>query len=47
MGWETSDGNSQPLGGLPLVDLGGGWMALTIGIGAYGSTWRPAANGAR
>ena len=43
LGWETSNGASKSVGGLPLVDLGGAWVGLGIGIGVYGSTWRPVA----
>lgn len=39
-GWETSGSPSTSLGGLPLVDLSGGWMALGIGVGVYGATPR-------
>jgi hypothetical protein len=34
-GWVTSGSPSTSLGGLPLVDLSGGWMALGIGVGVY------------
>ncbi|HEX8791309.1 MAG TPA: hypothetical protein VF765_10205 [Polyangiaceae bacterium] len=37
VGWVTSNGDSKSVGGLPSVDVGGGWAALSIGIGAYGS----------
>jgi hypothetical protein len=35
-GWETSNSASTSLGGLPLVDLGGGWAAVGIGFGVFG-----------
>jgi hypothetical protein len=40
LGWETSNGDSRSLGGLPLVDLGGAWGSLGIGFGVYSSSWR-------
>jgi len=40
-GWETSNSASNSLGGLPLVDLGGGWAAVGIGFGVYGGSMAP------
>ena len=40
LGWETSNSDSKSLGGLPLVDLGGGWASLGIGFGVYSATSR-------
>jgi hypothetical protein len=34
-GWQTSGSPSTSVGGLPLVDLSGGWLALGIGFGVY------------
>jgi hypothetical protein len=35
VGWMTS-GSSQSVGGMPAVDLSGGWVALGVGVGAVG-----------
>jgi hypothetical protein len=43
-GWVTSGSNSTSVRGLPSVDVGGPWAALSIGIGAYGSVPRLAAH---
>jgi hypothetical protein len=43
-GWVTSGSNSTSVSGLPSVDVGGPWAALSIGIGAYGSVTRLAAH---
>jgi len=41
-GWETSNSASTSLGGLPLVDLGGGWAAMGIGFGVFATGKPPA-----
>jgi len=38
-GWRTDD-DSRSVGGLPSVDLGGAWLSLNVGLGAYSITWR-------
>jgi hypothetical protein len=43
LGWVTSGSGSKSVGGLPAVDVSGGWAALSIGIGAFGSPARAAA----
>jgi hypothetical protein len=43
LGWVTSGSGSKSIGGLPPVDVSGGWAALSIGIGAYGPGLKPAA----
>jgi hypothetical protein len=44
LGWMTSGSDSKSVGGLPPVDVSGGWAALSIGIGAYGPALKPAAH---
>jgi len=44
VGWMTSGSDSKSIGGLPTVDVSGGWAALSIGIGAYGPALKPAAH---
>lgn len=43
-GWETSDSASNSLGGLPLVDLSGGWAAVGIGFGVFATGKPPRAS---
>jgi hypothetical protein len=38
LGWMTSDSASKSIGGLPLVDLSGGWVSVGIGLGVYSNS---------
>lgn len=39
LGWFSSGSDSKSISGLPSLDLSGGWVALGIGLTAYGPTY--------
>lgn len=44
IGWMTT-GGSKSVGGLPAVDVSGGWVAFGVGFTAWGPTWKKAPQG--